>query len=304
MQYQQWLCTWLDIYVAPQVKERTWKKYQTQVRLHIMPALGEVELEGLSAIELQRFVSSLTKKGLASNTGNGVISVLKTSLKCARRIGLVQSEYSDGIQRPKLCERQTECFSRTEQRKIETYVAKKQKPHYFGVVLCLYTGIRIGELLALQWSDIDFKKRVLTISKSCHDDWKNGKYCKAIDTPKTQSSVRKIPLPKQIADELKSMRGAKNGYVIGGERVHGIPVRTYQKAFCSILKGAAVPQKRFHSLRHTFATRALECGMDVKTLSELLGHKNASVTLKRYAHSMCKHKKEMMNKLCKSLHPL
>ena len=92
---------------------------------------------------------------------------------------------------------------------------------------------------------------------------------------------------------------SKEGYIIGNERRHGVPIRSYQKSFERILKYLDIPHKGFHSLRHTFATRALECGMDVKTLSELLGHKNPTVTLKRYTHSMLEHKTEMMNRLGK-----
>lgn len=195
-----------------------------------------------------------------------------------------------------------ECFSKTEQRKIETYIFQKNKPKLFGIILCLYTGLRIGELLALEWGDIDLQKGIMIISKSCHDVWENGEYFKAIDTPKTQASERVIPLPKAILLRLKTLkRQEKKGYIICGERRHGIPVRSYQKTFERILNHLDIPHKGFHSLRHTFATRALECGMDVKTLSELLGHKNPTVTLKRYAHSMLEHKAEMMNRLGKLL---
>ena len=169
-------------------------------------------------------------------------------------------------------------------------------------MLCLYTGLRIGELLSLTWDDIDLQKGIITVSKSCHDSWENGEYVKVIDTPKTDFSERIIPLPKQLLSRLREYKkSSSENYVICGERVHGVQVRSYQKSFELLLKRLKLPHKGFHSLRHTFATRALECGMDIKTLSEILGHKNPTITLKRYAHSMLEHKTEMMNRLGKSL---
>ena len=302
MEYKEWLEKWLDYYVHPYAKERTYQKYKSQVDLHIIPKIGEQDMADLSAVTLQEFVVSLSEKGLSANSINGVITVLKSSLKRAEMLNMVEKQYTACIQRPKSREKQVECFSKTEQKKIEAYIFEKNKPKLFGVILCLYTGLRIGELLALEWSDIDLKQGFMKITKSCHDKWQDGKYSKIIDTPKTESSERIIPLPKQLKGLLISLRKTSVGkYVIGGERVHGMPVRSYQKTFETLLKRLNIPHKGFHSLRHTFATRALECGMDVKTLSEVLGHKNPTVTLKRYAHSMLEHKAEMMNRLGKLL---
>ena len=136
------------------------------------------------------------------------------------------------------------------------------------------------------------------ICKTCYDGKdKQGKFTRLIDEPKTVSSNRTFPIPKQLVAILKKMRkNSKSTYVISkGEK--GIFVRSYQRSFELILKKLDIERKGFHSLRHTFATRALECGMDVKTLSEILGHKNPNVTLNRYAHSLMEHKKSMMNKL-------
>ena len=302
MKYKEWLEKWLDYYVRPYAKERTYQKYKSQVDLHIVPKIGDRDMTDLSAVGLQEFVVSLSGKGLSANSVNGVITVLKSSLKRAEMLNLVEKQYTACIQRPKSREKQVECFSKAEQRKIEGYIFEKNKPKMLGIILCLYTGLRIGELMALEWSDIDLQKGMIKISKSCHDTWKNSEYVKVIDTPKTQSSERIIPLPKQLIIYLKDWeKQATGNYVISGERRHGIPVRSYQKTFERVLSRLDIPHKGFHSLRHTFATRALECGMDVKTLSELLGHKNPTVTLKRYAHSMLEHKAEMMNRLGKLL---
>ena len=168
--------------------------------------------------------------------------------------------------------------------------------------MTLYSGIRLGELLALEWSDLDMRKCVIKVSKSCHDSWGESGYVKVIDTPKTHTSQRIIPMPKQLVPYLKVMRrNAESKYVIPGRTDYGSGVRTYQRFFEKMLLDLGIAHKGFHSLRHTFATRALECGMDVKTLSEILGHANPTITLNRYAHSMFDHKTSMMNRVGKLL---
>lgn len=168
-------------------------------------------------------------------------------------------------------------------------------------VLCLYLGLRIGELLALTWNDIDFNKSTLSVTKTCHDGYIDGKRCVIADTPKTENSRRDIPLSKPILSLLREIKKqSKSEYVIS-DNGSAVFVRSYQRTFELLLKRLKIPHKGFHALRHTFATRALECGMDVKTLSEILGHKNATITLNRYAHSLWEHKSEMMNKLGKLL---
>ncbi len=173
----------------------------------------------------------------------------------------------------------------------------------FGVILCLYTGLRIGELLALEWTDIDFQKGTLTVSKTCHDGKdENGVFARITDTPKTETSQRVIPFPKQLIPYLRNLKkDSDSDYVIASDTEKPISVRAYQRSFELFLKKLGISHKGFHSLRHTFATRALECGMDVKTLSEILGHKNANITLNRYVHSLMEHKREMMNRLGKLL---
>ena len=175
------------------------------------------------------------------------------------------------------------------------------KDKLFGIVLCLYTGLRIGELLALTWDDIDFGKGLLFVSKTCHDGNDGINHIRIIDSPKTVHSRRVIPLPKQILSLLKDIKKRSKCEYIIADGNKPVFVRSYQRTFEFLLKKLNIPHKGFHSLRHTFATRAMECGMDVKTLSELLGHKNATITLNRYAHSLLEHKVDMMNRLGKLL---
>lgn len=299
MKYQEWLKEWLQDYVQPFMKYRTYQKYKSLTELHIVPKLGEYDLKELSAAVLQKFTASFVKR-YSPNTVNGILSVVKNSLKKAVMLDYAEREFTGCITRPKPKEKNVECFTLQEQRKIENYVLNGKKDKLFGIVFCLYTGLRIGELLALGWKDLDLKKGVFTISKTCLDSWQNGRYVKLREAPKTETSNRVIPIPKQIIPKLNELKKKKScDYFIGGKSEYGAQIRSYQKTFARLLKKLKIPHKCFHALRHTFATRALESGMDVKTLSELLGHKNSAVTLNRYAHSLLEHKTDMMNRLGK-----
>lgn len=297
MRYKDWLKQWLAVCVKPTTKERTYEKYERICRVHLIPALGNSELDKLTAVVVQGFVAEMTAR-FSSNTVNVIISVLKNSLKKAVSYGVSEREFTSGISRPPASEKRVECFTQEEQKKIENYILGSKKVKLVGILLCLYTGLRIGELLALTWGDIDFKAEILSVTKSCHDGWGKGGYQKVIETPKTSSSMRLIPIPKQLIGVLKKAKREVCGtYIVGGDKP--VSVRSYQRTFELLQKKLHIPHKGFHALRHTFATRALECGMDVKTLSEILGHKNPTVTLNRYVHSLMDHKRLMMNRLCK-----
>ena len=308
MLYKNWLNLWLKNYIKPSAKVRTYERYSQIVRTHIGGKLGAKDISELTPIVLQTFISDLlttgntkTGKSLSANFVNTVISVIQNSLKTAYMVGVTAEYVANKIKRPQTKEKQVDCFSVQEQKKIETYVLSCKKDKLFGVVLCLYTGLRIGELLALTWSDIDFGKGLLFVSKTCHDGNDGQNHIRIIDSPKTVHSRRVIPLPKQILPHLKNLKKRSCSEYVIADGNKPVFVRSYQRTFELLLKKLDISHKGFHSLRHTFATRALECGMDVKTLSEILGHKNATITLNRYAHSMLEHKQDMMNRLGKLL---
>ena len=306
MKYKDWLNEWLENYVKPSSKIRTYERYRG-LSSHITYKLGEYDLNELSPLLLQKFATELlesgnkkTGKGLSPNTVNATISVVQNSLKTAFNLGLISEYFGDKIKRPKIIEKEIECFTITEQRKIEQAVFGSSKPKLIGIVICLYTGLRIGELLALEWSDIDLVKGTLSVTKNCHDGKNtNGEYCRITETPKTQTSRRVIPIPKQLLPLLKNLKKQRLSKFVVADNEKIISVRSYQRSFELLLKKTKIPHRGFHALRHTFATRAIECGMDVKTLSEILGHKNSTITLNRYAHSLMEHKTEMMNRLGK-----
>jgi integrase len=313
MRYCEWLFEWLDNYVQPSVKQHTYEQYRDTVIRRLIPQFGECDLCDLTSNTLQEYVAKLTKggnmrtgKGLSGNSVNSVINVLKGSLGVASCLGLITESPADKIKRPRTVERRVDCFSLKEQRMIEEYVTLclEFNPYSkeIGILLALYTGLRIGELLALEWSDIDTSQREITVTKTCYygksDD---GVYARITDTPKTLSSLRIIPIPKRLIPILSLAKKKSPSTQVVSKGTDPISVRAYQAGFTQMLKELKIKHRGFHSLRHTFATRALECGMDVKALSEILGHRSPTITLNRYAHSMLEHKREMMDRLGRML---
>lgn len=304
MMYNNWLKEWLQNYIKPSTKKRTFNQYSKIIKTHILPYLGDLKLEELTPLIIQKFITKLsingnkcTGKGLSASYIRMIVSIIKNSLKEAHLISYLPNYTLDKVNYPKIIEKKIECFTINEQKKIEFAAKTTKKDKYLGIILCLYTGLRIGELLALTWNDIDFEKSILIISKTCYDSSEEGTRIRNINMPKTKNSIREIPLPTKILEMLKEMKKKSKCEFVIAEGEKFVFMRSYQRTFELLLKKLKIPHKGFHSLRHTFATRALECGMDVKTLSEILGHKNPTITLNRYVHSLWEHKKEMMNKL-------
>ena len=163
MLYKEWLTEWLENYVKPSVKERTYAKYADIVRIRLIPELGDYELDELTPLIMQRYITELlhhgnlnTGGGLSANTVNLIIVVIQSSTKAAYSLGLTDEYKMDKIKRPRVQEKQITCFSPSEQKMI-------------GILICLYTGLRVGELLALEWMDIDFSKNELKVYKTCYD---------------------------------------------------------------------------------------------------------------------------------------
>lgn len=307
MKYNDWLNFWLENYIEPNAKMRTTESYRRIIDKRLRQELGKCEMGELTAPTIQAFVTGLitkgnvaTKKGLASSTVNTIITVIQSSLKTAVLSGYIEKNVAESVRRPKIKSKEIECFTVAEQKKMESAALYDKRTKMAGIVLCLYTGLRIGELLALSWEDVDLKSGLIAVNKACHDKIEKNGTARIVELPKTPSSKRIIPVPKQLLPVLRQLKKTgKCETVISSPEGKPIAIRSYQRSFSLFLKKLGIAHKGFHSLRHTFATRALECGMDVKTLSEILGHKNAAITLNRYVHSLTEHKRNMMNRLGK-----
>ena len=302
MKLKELLELWLERYMKHTIKIRTYNRYKSICELHLIKDLGEYELEELKPNVLQDFLLKKIDNKYSTNTIKGIVSVLKQALKLAITLEFVDKEYCSNLKMPSSEEKEISVFTKKEQQVIESFCLNHKKRNYIGIVICLYTGIRLGELLALTWDDIDFNSNLLTINKTSYSAKVDGKTQIIVDKPKTKKSNRVIPLPNQLVKLLKIIKKESNSkYVITTRNSGMVGNRSYQRTFKFILKKVNVPYRNFHSLRHTFATNAIELGMDVKTLAEILGHTNAMITLNRYSHSLLNYKIEMMNKLGKNL---
>ena len=306
MTTQTLLLEWLEKFQKEHIKARTYNRYQGLIEMHIVPALGDQDISILSRREIQNFLINQKRDGnmrsketLSATSTNMMLSLLNLAFEYACDMEYIKENPCVRIRRARADTKKVEAFSTDEQRAVEAEIAKSGDRRLHGIILCLYTGVRLGELIALSWSDIDFKLGTLKVTKTAYRAQNEyGIWNLCIDTPKTESSERVIPLSQYITDMLSQDRNvAKTPYIVENKKAERMSIRSYQYLFERLTEKAGVRKLNFHALRHTFATRALECGMDIKTLSELMGHKNASITLNRYAHSMMDTKIAAMNKL-------
>ena len=302
MKLKELLELWLERYMKHTIKIRTYNRYKSICELHLIKDLGEYELEELKPNVLQDFLLKKIDNKYSTNTIKGIVSVLKQALRLAITLEFLDKEYCSNLKMPSSEEKEISVFTKKEQQVIESFCLNHNKRNYIGIVICLYTGIRLGELLALTWNDIDFNSNLFTINKTSYSAKVDGKTQIIVDKPKTMKSNRVIPIPNQLVKLLKVIKKESNSkYVITTRNSGIVGNRSYQRTFKFILKKVNVPYRNFHSLRHTFATNAIELEMYVKTLADILGHTNAMITLNRYSHSLLNYKIEMMNKLGKNL---
>lgn len=302
MKLKELLEVWLERYMKHTIKIRTYNRYKSICELHLIKDLGDYELEELKPNLLQDFLLKMINDKYSTNTIKGIVSVLKQALRLAVTLEFIDREYCSSLKLPTNEEKEISVFTKKEQKLIESFCLNHKRKNYIGIVICLYTGIRLGELLALTWDDIDFNSNLLTINKTSYSVKIDGKSQIVVDKPKTKKSNRIIPLPNQLIKLLKVIKKeSKSKYVITTRNLGIVDNRSYQRTFKYILRINNITYRNFHSLRHTFATNAIELGMDVKTLAEILGHTNAMITLNRYSHSLLDYKIEMMNKLGKNL---
>ncbi|MCM1507893.1 MAG: site-specific integrase [Ruminococcus flavefaciens] len=278
------------------VKESTVANYQFKIEKHLLPYFGKFRFNALSPRFVYDFIYIKKTEGLSEKYISDMIVVLKSMAKYASKTYHCTNEISD-IELPKSPKKELNMYSGEEQEILKSELFKEINPTNLGILLCLYTGIRIGELCALKWCDIDLLDGLLHISKTCQRI-KYGNSTKIVITsPKSTASDRVIPLPEFLLNILKDFAPSeKNSYLLSGsEKI--VEPRTMQYRFKSTLKKANLPSANFHSLRHIFATNCIALGFDVKTLSEILGHRTVEITLNRYVHSSISRKRKCMELL-------
>ena len=303
MIFNDWSNKWLNIYQINNLKAKTFCLYHDIIDLHLNPYFGKIDLANINNELVQKYIL-VKKENLSNVTINLHITLLKTIMNQALENEIIQVNKIYKTKKLKVNSKEVKAFSINDQKKIENYCLNSKEYYYsVGILLCLYTGLRIGELVALTWDDLNFKTKELYINKTITRIRKNKEWIEMIIEPKTKKSIRKIPLGNEIIILLKELKKKKiSKYIVSNKTGDRALIRTYQYFFTRIQKNLNIKEVlNFHALRHTFATRAIESGMDIKTLSEILGHSNTSITINRYVHSLDETKKKAMNKLSKMI---
>ena len=294
------------------LKQSTICRYRNNLNLHLLPAYGDRLVTDITRDDVDAFVTRLCAsdgnngKGLSGNTARSVVSVLKTVVEYARDYRRVPVANLNGIF-IKNQGRPIRVFSRNEQKMIEDYLHENMDldNDLIGIMLCLYTGIRLGELCALRWEDVLLDEgelyihaTMLRIQTPDHPDHRT----KVITTmPKSGSSMRRIPLPPNLYKLLSEMKGPDGTYFLTRHENLFIEPRIMESHFKAVIDAVGIADANFHALRHTFATRCIELGFDVKSLSEILGHSSVRLTMDRYVHPTRETKQKNMDKLAQLL---
>ena len=287
---------WLK-YKKNTVKKSTYYNYSYSVAKYLYPSFAGKNITKIK--NYNNFIEELSDT-LSPKTVRDIVTKLKEI------INFYEEEHNTKINvkkmsLPKINKKEIQILSNKEKQKLEKYCIEQNSLKSLGILICLNTGLRIGEVCALRWENIDFESKKIHIEKTIERIYskEENKTIVIIDTPKSITSVRTIPINSKLYNILKQIRGKskKTDFVLTGSREHYVEPRNYQYHFKEILKRSKVKKYKFHTLRHTFATNCIEAGMDIKSLSEILGHADVSITLNIYVHSSDKAKRKYLEKI-------
>ena len=291
---------WLTIR-KPGLKEASWVKYETILRRHIKPKLGSCSLRKITPGVVCEFTDELLQQGLAEKTMKDIITVLRSVLKyAAKQVPGICS--STDIICPRETKKEMRVLSMEEQRRFADYLTTDMDACKFGILLALVTGLRIGELCALRWDNIlvqeEYIRVIYTMQRlknTVETDTNRTRI--VISSPKSDHSFRIVPMTEHTAELCRQMKPDwPDAYVLTGTTRFMEP-RTLQNHLKRYTAACGLEGVHFHTLRHTFATRCVEVGFEIKTLSEILGHSSTAITLERYVHSSMELKRSNMCKL-------
>lgn len=286
------------------VKKSSFSAYVLLIENHLLPVFGNKK--AIEETEVQTFVFQKLEQGLSQKTIKDILIVLKMVLKFGAKNKCFEHQPFD-IQFPTEREKHNiEVLSRTNQKKVMTYIETHFTFRNVGVYICLSAGIRIGEVCALTWEDIDTDNGVINVRKTIQRIYlvEDGdrKTELILDTPKTKNSIRTIPMSRDLLKMLKPLKKIVNNsfFVLTNDAKPTEP-RTYRSYYKNLMKELNMPDLKFHGLRHSFATRCIESKCDYKTVSVLLGHSNITTTLNLYVHPNLEQKKKCIDQMFKAL---
>lgn len=286
------------------VKSSTIAVYTLHLENHLLPKFGNKKT--LQEQEVQDFVLECLRKGLSQKSVKDMLIVLKMVVRFGAKHGWLQ--YQDwSIKYPtEQKSKELEVLTISNQKKLMQYVTDNFTFRNLGIYICLSTGMRIGEVCALKWSDIDLGTETIHVNRTIERiyiiEGDKRRTELVIGTPKTKNSIREIPVSKELMKLIRPLKKLMNDdyFVITNEAKPTEP-RTYRNYYKQLLKQLGIPDLKFHGLRHSFATRCIESQCDYKTVSVILGHANISTTLNLYVHPNMDQKKKCINKMFKSL---
>lgn len=283
--------------IADKRKYSTYVKYEMVYRTHLAGIVGFCRLSNTAASEISaKIFDHLSEAAFSESLQKSICGIANQILVYANRRYSVSIPTLD---KPEIKQRYKpiKTFSKAEQARLLCGIYGSLDPFKIALLLCLYTGLRLGELCALKWTDFDFKNMSVTVSRTVQRITAQGGMNKTIlleTAPKSEGSKRTIPLGAEIIELLARLNQSRP-YVFGGDKP--LEPRTMQYRFKKLLKETAIGDRNFHILRHTFATNCIENGMDVKALSEILGHSDVKITLNRYVHPTMESKRKQLGLL-------
>ena len=286
------------------VKKSTYSAYLLLIENHINPYFADKEQ--ITEEDVQKFVLTELRKGLSQKSIKDIIIVLKMILKFAVKQKLLAYNEIE-IKFPTVGEKtDLEVLNKNDHKKIINYLQDNFTFKNLGIYICLSTGMRIGEICGLLWSDIDVENGIIKVRRTVQRiyviDGETRHTEILIDTPKTKNSIRDIPMTTELYKIIKPLKKVVNNdfYVITNEAKPTEP-RTYRNYYERLIKRLGIPKLKFHGLRHSFATRCIESKCDYKTVSVILGHSNISTTLNLYVHPNMEQKKKCIDQMYRAL---
>lgn len=290
----------------PQIKESSYIKYRNLLHSYVFPVYEEEFLDTMTHESIENFCNMLLlsggvqKKGLSPKTVSDVLSLLHSIFSYAEKRGHKNLCNTKGII-IRQCHEEMTVLSQLEQEQLYQYLIENPSDRNLGILICLFTGLRIGEVCALCWEDISMHEKTIhvhgTMQRIQTLDHSERKTKVIISTPKSKCSIRTIPIPDNIARIIEENYTDRHGYVLTNSDVKYVEPRTMENYFKRVMGNNSLKPVNFHTLRHTFATRCVEVGFDVKSLSEILGHASVNITMNRYVHPTMELKRSNMQKL-------